>query len=103
MNVKNGSAGFPAQVCTVTDTDGTIHPVWVKYQDPEDGLVAIKINEVKKQSPDYMKSVKSFLCTGVMHKRLLLFCLCYSYSSRRWTIEFRTDPEEYNRIINNFQ
>ena len=70
MNVKNGSAGFPAQVCTVTDTDGTIHPVWVKYQDPEDGLVAIKINEVKKQSPDYKQFSISHILASVFQLQM---------------------------------
>lgn len=56
---------IPAQVCCVTDTDGTIHPKWIRFKDENEGIITIQNLEILKEHTDAIWN--NFLCSALMY------------------------------------
>lgn len=87
----NNTLSIPAQVFSVTDTNGNITPIHVRFKNTQDEIL----------KPNMKQMHASYLCSTVQYDRVLKFVLCYNYARHTWTIEFRDTAEEYNYIINN--
>ena len=84
---------IPAQVISITDTDGSVTPLRVRFKDPASG----EINVIKRS--DKQMDV-NFLCSVRQYNREIKFYLGYNYSRHVWTIQVRDTKEEYDYLLN---
>lgn len=92
---------LPAQVCSVMDTDGQIHPRWVRFRNYDGRVISAKILRVVKESSDRNNFYKSFLCTTEQYGQEQKFCLTYKFQEHNWIVRLCSNEEEYNYILNN--
>lgn len=86
------------QVMSVTDTDGTITPLRVRFQNTLGEIVTYDKIKVLKRNDKALDA--SFLCSTIQYNKTIKFVICYNYSRHVWTIEIRGTEEEYNYILN---
>lgn len=97
--MQNENTSFPAQVASITDTDGTIHPQWFRFKNSDGELITIKNFRIKRESPDSNLIGKNFLCVSAVYGQEQEFFLCYNYSRHTWTIEYRTTEQERQYLL----
>lgn len=95
----NNTLSIPAQVFSVTDTNGNIIPIHVRFRNTQDEIETY--NKIEILKPNMKQMHASYLCSTVQYNSVLKFVLCYNYARHTWTIEFRNTAEEYNYILNN--
>lgn len=95
----NNALSIPAQVFSVTDTNGSITPIRVRFKNTHEEIETYNKIEILKLNMKQMHA--SYLCSTVQYGRILKFVLCYNYARHTWTIELRNTAEEYNYILNN--
>lgn len=88
---------IPAQVCCVTDTDGTIHPKWIRFKDENEGIITIQNLEILKEHTDAIWN--NFLCSALMYGQIQKFILCYNYGRHKWTIEYRANETDRKYLL----
>lgn len=98
-DMQNENTSFPAQVASITDTDGTIHPQWFRFKNSDGELITIKNFRIKRESPDSNLIGKNFLCVSALYGQEQEFFLCYNYSRHTWTIEYRTTEQERQYLL----
>ena len=84
---------IPAQVISITDTDGSVTPLRVRFKDP----AYSEVNVIKRS--DKQMDV-NFLCSVRQYNREIKFYLGYNYSRHVWTIQVRDTKEEYDYLLN---
>lgn len=65
--MQNENTSFPAQVASITDTDGTIHPQWFRFKNSDGELITIRNLRIKRESPDSNLIGKNFLCVSAVY------------------------------------
>lgn len=93
----NKDMSIPVQVCSVTDTDGTIHPKWIRFKNENEELIAIQNLEIIKTHSDAVWN--NFLCLSPMYGQKQQFILCYNYGRHKWTIEYRKDEKDRRYLL----
>ena len=90
---------IPAQVISITDTDGSVTPLRVRFKDPASGEIRTysEVNVIKRS--DKQMDV-NFLCSVRQYNREIKFYLGYNYSRHVWTIQVRDTREEYDYLLN---
>lgn len=90
---------IPAQVISITDTDGSVTPLRVRFKDPISGEIQTysEISVVRRN--DKQMDV-NFLCSTTQHNRENRFYVGYNYSRHVWTIQVRNTKEEYDYLLN---
>ena len=90
---------IPAQVISITDTDGSVTPLRVRFKDPASGEIQTysEVNVIKRS--DKQMDV-NFLCSVRQYNREINFYLGYNYSRHVWTIQVRDTKEEYDYLLN---
>lgn len=93
----NGS--FPAQVSAVFDTNGDIHPRWVKFENEQGEIVKINQIEVMKENPKEDKISRNYLCRAYVYNQPKRFCLCYNMYFHSWSVEVRSSEKDYRFLV----
>lgn len=90
---------FPAQVAAVFDTDGKIHPKWLRFRNSLGEIVFLNNLTIEQEGSDAHALHKNFLCSAYLYGRKQTFCLCYRMNSKTWSVEYRSSEKEYLYLL----
>ena len=90
---------LPAQVAAVFDTNGTIHPQWCRFRNPEGELTKLDSIIVEKRNSEFDKIHRIFLCYTYINGTKKRFCLSYDIHDHSWTLELRNNDRDYAYLI----
>ena len=90
---------FPAQVAAVFDTDGKIHPKWLRFRNSLGEIVFLNNLTIEQEGSNAHALHKNFLCSAYLYGRKQTFCLCYRMNSKTWSVEYRSSEKEYRYLL----
>lgn len=95
----NDRCSFPAQVCAVFDTDGTMHPQWVRFKNADDEIITLQNFIILRENSNFDKIWKNFLCTSKTIRDGKEFFLCYNYTRHVWEIEYNVSLDRKKYLL----